>query len=97
MQNLACASFCQVRALWRRVRAEIQLFIPPKPKSGVIFRDISPLLASPADFSAVIDQMAKEVSELHFDTIVALESRGFVFGAPLAVKLTRAKCSRWPR
>lgn len=61
--------------------------VPDFPKPGVIFRDISPLLASPADFSAVIDQMAKEVSELHFDTIVAIESRGFVFGAPLAVKL----------
>lgn len=58
--------------------------IPDFPKPGIIFRDISPLLQAPTAFRHVINLMAKEVSDLKVAGIVAVESRGFLFAAPVA-------------
>lgn len=58
--------------------------VPDFPKPGIMFRDISPLLKSPEAFRRVVDLMAKEVSEQKVASIVAIESRGFLFGAPVA-------------
>jgi len=65
---------------------EIIRNIPGFPKEGIVFRDITPLLADPEEFGAVVDAMAD-----HFrgkvDVVVAAESRGFILGAPVALQL----------
>ena len=61
--------------------------IPDFPEPGILFRDITPLLRSPQAFSHVIERLSDRVRHEEFDTIVAIESRGFLFGAPLAHQL----------
>jgi adenine phosphoribosyltransferase len=61
--------------------------IPDFPKKGIVFKDITPLLQSPKAFTYVIDQLAERYKPKNLDAIVAMESRGFIFGAPLAIKL----------
>jgi len=66
---------------------EIRSFIrdvPDFPKPGILFKDITPLLADAAAFSATIDILAERVAPLRADAILAIESRGFIFGAALA-------------
>ena len=58
--------------------------IPDFPQPGILFRDITPLLRDPKAFEYVIDQLAARFRDEEFDAIVAVESRGFLFGAPLA-------------
>ena len=58
--------------------------IPDFPKPGILFRDITPLLGNPQAFGHVIDSFQGRYSNDSFDAIVAVESRGFLFGAPLA-------------
>jgi len=57
--------------------------VPGFPKPGILFRDITPLLQSPEAFAACIDQLAARTPPP--DAVVAVESRGFVFGAGLAL------------
>ena len=69
---------------------EIKSFIkdvPDFPKPGIIFKDITPLLASPDAFRAAIDALAERVAGMHADGLLAIESRGFIFGAALAQTL----------
>ena len=61
--------------------------IPDFPEPGILFRDITPLLANPAAFNYALAQLAEQCSEPDFDVVVAIESRGFIFGAPLAREL----------
>jgi len=61
--------------------------IPDFPKPGIIFRDITPLLASPEAFGCVIDRMAERYANSGAKAILAAEARGFIFAAPLALKL----------
>lgn len=65
-----------------RVRA-----IPDFPKPGILFRDITPVLADPRSFHMVIDALVEQFIGQAVDAIVAIESRGFIFGAPLASRL----------
>jgi len=58
--------------------------VPDFPKQGIMFRDISPLLNSPEAFRHVVEVMAKEIADQKVSSIVAIESRGFLFGAPVA-------------
>ena len=60
--------------------------VPDFPKPGILFKDITPLLASPAAMQAAIDQLAK-LSFGKVDKVAAIESRGFLFGVPLAMRL----------
>ncbi|MDP3276365.1 MAG: adenine phosphoribosyltransferase [Deltaproteobacteria bacterium] len=61
--------------------------VPDFPKTGIVFKDIAPLLASPDAFGAVLDAMAAHFSGPRgFDAIVGIESRGFIFGAALAAR-----------
>ncbi len=57
------------------------------PKPGISFKDISPLLENPEAFKEVIEEMARIASKWQPDVIVGPESRGFLFGAPLALRL----------
>jgi adenine phosphoribosyltransferase len=61
--------------------------IPDYPKPGIQFRDITSLLQDGQGFSAVIDALSQHYPEHDFDKIVAMEARGFIIGAALAVKL----------
>lgn len=68
--------------LWSRVRE-----IPDWPKPGVLFRDLSPLMADPQAFTTVVDLMAGLVDVGEIDEVVAIEARGFPYGAALAYRL----------
>lgn len=61
--------------------------VPDFPKKGILFKDITTLLADPDVFSDVINEMKKHIEKLEPQAIVAAESRGFIFGAPLAALL----------
>ena len=61
--------------------------VPNFPKPGILFRDITPLLADPAAFRATTDVLAERVAPLRADGILAIESRGFIFGAALATRV----------
>ena len=57
------------------------------PKPGIVFRDITPLLADGKLFSQTIDILAERYRGRKIDTVLGIESRGFIIGAPLAYKL----------
>ncbi len=57
------------------------------PKPGIMFRDITPLLSNPQAFGTVIDRFADEFASAKPTAILAAESRGFIFAAPLALRL----------
>ncbi|MBI2126318.1 MAG: adenine phosphoribosyltransferase [Thaumarchaeota archaeon] len=57
------------------------------PKKGIIFRDITPILKDPEAFSYVTERFAKEFPPRNYDLVAGIESRGFIFGAALAVKM----------
>ena len=61
--------------------------IPDFPQPGILFRDITPLLRDHQAFSAVVDGFIEHYRDLSFNTIVGIESRGFLFGAPLAYRM----------
>jgi adenine phosphoribosyltransferase len=61
--------------------------VPDFPQPGILFRDISPLLAAPSAFVACIQQLADQFRDQNVDAIVAVEARGFIFAAPLALEL----------
>ena len=61
--------------------------IPDFPEPGIVFKDITPLLASPDAFNHAISLLARKCGDTDIDSIVAVESRGFIFGAPLAREL----------
>jgi adenine phosphoribosyltransferase len=58
--------------------------IPNFPKPGILFRDISPLLANPAAFKEAIEQMEVLAQQFDYSHILGIESRGFIFGSALA-------------
>jgi adenine phosphoribosyltransferase len=61
--------------------------IPDFPKPGIMFRDITTLLRNPQGLSYTIDSLAEKCSGMSPDYIVGMESRGFIFGTPLAYKM----------
>jgi adenine phosphoribosyltransferase len=60
--------------------------IPDFPEPGVMFKDITPLIASPGGFSAVTTELVQKVPN-DIDVVVGMEARGFIFGAPVALAL----------
>jgi adenine phosphoribosyltransferase len=61
--------------------------IPDFPQPGILFKDITPVLADAKAFQSVMDALEERLRGRGFDRIVAIESRGFVFGAALADRL----------
>ena len=57
------------------------------PKPGIVFKDITPLLGRHAAYNATIDRLAGQFAGRSLDAIAAVEARGFLFAAPLALKL----------
>jgi adenine phosphoribosyltransferase len=63
--------------------------IPDFPKPGILFKDITPLLAHPPALRNAIDQMADHYRNEPVDTVAAVEARCFLFAAPLALLLNK--------
>jgi adenine phosphoribosyltransferase len=61
--------------------------IPDFPKPGILFRDITPLLACPEAFRTAVRQMVERVKDRRIDVVAAAEARGFLFASPLAIEL----------
>jgi adenine phosphoribosyltransferase len=61
--------------------------VPDFPKPGILFKDITPLLANASAFEATIEHLAEQTNAANADAILAIESRGFIFGAGLATRL----------
>jgi adenine phosphoribosyltransferase len=61
--------------------------IPDWPKKGILFRDITPLLADPNAFAAAVDALCADFTEADVEYVAAVEARGFIFGAAVAKKL----------
>jgi adenine phosphoribosyltransferase len=57
------------------------------PQPGILFRDITPLLADPKGFHIVLDAITERFMGEHVDAVVGIESRGFIFGGALAARL----------
>ena len=69
---------------------EIESFItkvPDFPKPGILFYDVSSLFFSKEAFASCLDHFEKLFTEFKFDTLAAIDARGFIFGAALAYKL----------
>ena len=58
--------------------------IPDFPEPGIIFRDITTVLQDPDGLKLAIDGLKERLDGVDFDVVVGAESRGFIFGAPLA-------------
>jgi len=58
--------------------------VPNWPAEGVLFKDITPLLAEPETFNFALDDLSIMIDELQFNSIAGIESRGFIFGAGLS-------------
>ena len=61
--------------------------VPDYPKPGINFYDLTTLIQDPRGFSSALDQMENYVRRIEADKILAVESRGFIFGAALADRL----------
>lgn len=72
--------------LQNRLKAAIR-DVPDFPKPGILFRDITPVLEDPALCQAVVDAFAVALRQQGVEAIAGIESRGFLFGMPLALKL----------
>ena len=63
--------------------------VPDFPKPGIVFKDITPILQNGEVFNQVIKKLAERYQSREIDRIVGIESRGFIFGAPLAYALQK--------
>ena len=63
--------------------------IPDFPEEGVLFRDITTVIQDADGFHLAIDEMKKKLEGIDFDVIAGAESRGFIFGAPLAYTMNK--------
>ncbi len=68
------------------VRARIR-DVPDFPKKGIVFKDITPVLSDASTFRAVIDSLVDRWKGERIDKVIGIESRGFIFAAPLAYAL----------
>jgi len=60
--------------------------IPDFPRPGVVFKDITPLLADPVAFHGAVDGLAEPFAGAGIDKVVGIEARGFLFAAPVAYR-----------
>lgn len=61
--------------------------VPNFPKDGIIFKDITPIMLNPVLSDEILDHLVKMYSSKDFTKVAGIESRGFLFGYPLAVRL----------
>lgn len=72
----------------RDLRAKVR-DVPDFPVPGILFRDITPILQDPASYALCIDLFAQHFEALDIEVFAGIESRGFLFAAPLALRLGR--------
>jgi len=70
----------------RYLRAHLRN-VPDFPKPGILFKDITPLLADPRAFHIALDLLAQRYIGERVDVVVGVEARGFIFGGALAARL----------
>jgi adenine phosphoribosyltransferase len=58
--------------------------VPDFPKPGIVFKDITPMLADARAFAACVDLLAEAIAPRKPDALIGIESRGFIFAAPVA-------------
>lgn len=63
--------------------------IPDFPEKGIIFRDVTTVLQDSEGFRKSIDSMQENLKDIEFDLILGAESRGFLFGAPIAYNMNK--------
>jgi adenine phosphoribosyltransferase len=63
--------------------------VPDFPKKGIMFRDVTSLIADPLGLRLCVDDFAKRYKDKDFDLVVGIDSRGFIFGAALAYLLQK--------
>lgn len=63
--------------------------IPDFPKPGILFKDITPVMEDPAAYKAAIQGMEKLLDGCQFSHLAAIESRGFIFGGPMALDMDK--------
>ena len=61
--------------------------VPDFPSPGIMFKDITPMLADPRAFHIALDSLAERLIGEHVDAVVGIEARGFIFGGALAARL----------
>ena len=59
--------------------------IPDFPKPGILFKDITPILSDAALMRRITDSIVQEFSDKEIDVVIGMESRGFIFGVPVAM------------
>lgn len=64
--------------------------IPDFPEEGIIFRDVTSILEDAKALHMAIDQMQEKIEDIDFDIVIGPESRGFIFGMPVAYNLNKA-------
>jgi adenine phosphoribosyltransferase len=64
--------------------------VPDYPKPGILFKDITPVLADPRGFALAIELLAIPFLDRGIDAVLGIESRGFMFAAPIALRLGAA-------
>jgi adenine phosphoribosyltransferase len=62
--------------------------VPDFPKPGIVFKDITPLIADPVAFNLAVDLIAERLRASETDEILAIESRGFIFGAAVSAQMS---------
>ena len=68
------------------LRAQIRE-VPDFPKPGILFYDITTLIKQPKPFAEAIDLLVEPFADTKVDVVVGMESRGFIFSAPMAIRL----------
>lgn len=86
---MPCGQRSYEEALMKTVEDYIRT-IPDFPKPGILFRDVTSILQDADGFRLAVQEMQKRIEKEEFDVIVGAESRGFLFGAPLAYNLNKA-------
>ncbi|MCH3961304.1 MAG: adenine phosphoribosyltransferase [Solobacterium sp.] len=61
--------------------------IPDFPSKGILFRDVTPMLNDPAAFKYAVDELSEFGRKVNADLVIGPESRGFIFGAPVALEM----------
>lgn len=74
--------------LSERLKSKLKDY-PDFPKKGIIFKDICPILTNPDLFNQLIDNMSKKNVYKNADAIIAVDSRGFIFGSAIAYQIKK--------
>jgi len=77
------------RGLTMKSIADYVTDIPDFPKKGIIFRDVTTIIKDPDGFKLALDGIAEMLNDLDFDLVAGSESRGFIFGAPIAYRFNK--------